>query len=62
MSSLVFGALFLVASTLVEATSLTELKIQQYLRAAQTESPSYGDVPGTLTTSPAFTGVVEPTR
>ncbi len=57
MSSLVFGALFLVASTLVQATALTELKIQQYLRAAQTESPSYGDVPGTLTTSPSFTAL-----
>ena len=55
MSSLVFGALLLVASTLVEATSLTELKIQQYLRAAQTESPSSRDIPGTLTTSPSFT-------
>ena len=57
MSSLVFGALLLVASTLVQATSLTELRIQQYLRAAQTESPSYRDIPGTLTTSPSFTAL-----
>ena len=57
MSSLIFGALILVASTLVQAASLTAVKIQQYLRAAQTESPSYRDIPGTLTTSPAFTAL-----
>ena len=46
MSSLIFGTLILVASTLVQATSLTAVKIQQHLRAAQTESPSYRDIPG----------------
>lgn len=45
------------ASAFAQAMHLSASQIEQHLRAAQIESPSYRDIPITLTESPAFTAL-----
>lgn len=55
MRALISLGLLCLASMFADASPLTASQIEQHLRAAQTESPSYKDIPGDLTRSPSFT-------
>jgi hypothetical protein len=55
MRKIILIILLFFTSTVVQAQPLSAAKIQKNIKVAQVEAPSFRDIPGTLTNSPAFT-------
>jgi hypothetical protein len=57
MREIMVAVLLLLNSAFVEATPLSIQQVEQCIRAAQTERPSFRDIPADLTNSPSFTAL-----